>query len=402
MKVIRFLLPIMVVAAGLVGSALLVKFGKKTEPIDPPAIAPLVETIVAELRDHPFTVQAQGNVSAHTEIDLAAEISGKIEWISDALAAGGFFEKGDALVRIEKRDFELAVVSAEAQLAQAKAALAREKAEAAVAVREWNELGKGDASALLKREPQLAQAKAAVNSAEALIEKAKRDLERCVITAPFDGRVERKGVDAGQFVNRGAPLGRLYAVDRAEVRLPIPEEDLAFLDLPLAFQEGDGAERPGPSVRLRATIAGKEQNWTGKIVRTEGRIDSQSRMTYAVAQVMDPYGRKSDIQSMPLAVGLFVSCEVEGRVATDTATLPRRALRNRNEVWTVDADSRLHVRQVDVLRAGRDTVVIGSGLKRGERVCVSSLDAVVDGMKVRLAEPANSQPETRNEQEADQ
>lgn len=385
MKILRVLLPLFVVAAGVVGAALLVKFGRKTRPVDPPEVAPAVETVAVELRDHQFRVRAQGNVSAEVEIDLTAEVAGKIEWVSKAMAAGGFFAKGDDLARIEKRDFELAVVSAEASLIQARAALVREEAEAAVALKEWKELGEGEAGALLKREPQLAQARAAVDAAEAMVEKAKLDLARCVIKAPFDGRVERKVVDAGQFVNRGMPLGRLYSVARAEVRLPIPEEDLAFLELPLAFA-GDQDHETGPAARVIAGPAGREREWKGRIVRTEGRIDPRSRMVYAVARVNDPYGRRTEAgKPDPLAVGLFVDCEIEGRVAKGATVLPRRALRNRDEVWSVDAESRLRVRKVGVLRAGRDEVIIGSELESGERVVVSALDAVTDGMLVRVA-----------------
>ena len=399
MKIIRVLLPILVVAAGLVGSALLVKFGKKTKPVDPPAIAPVVEAVTVELRDHQFMVRAQGNVRAVAEIDLTAEVAGKVEWVSEAMAAGGFFAKGDDLVRIEKRDFELAVVSAEAQLTQVRATLVREEAEAKVALKEWKELGSGEASPLLKREPQLAQARAAEESAKAMVEKAERDLARCVIQAPFDGRVERKAVAAGQFVNRGMSLGRLYSVDRAEVRLPIPEEDLAFLDLPLG-KGAESGEEAGPKANLSGSLGGRFHVWEGRIVRTEGRIDTRSRMIYAVVEVDDPYHRRSKLAvNPPLAVGLFVDCEIEGRTDENTATLPRRALRSRNEVWVVDAEGKLRVRKVVVLRAGREEAVIGSGLKAGERVIVSSLDAVVDGMAVRLAGEELSSADSADEQE---
>ncbi len=385
MKIIRVLLPILVVAAGLVGSALLVKFGKETEPEDPPTIRPVVETVTVELRDHQFVVRAQGNVSAGAEIDLTAEVAGKVEWIAYAMAAGGFFDKGDDLVRIEKRDFELAVVAAEAQLTQARATLVREEAEANVAMKEWQELGSGEASPLLKREPQLAQARAVVDSARAMVEKAERDLARCVVKAPFDGRVERKAVDAGQFVNRGMSLGRLYSVDHAEVRLPIPEEDLAFLELPLAYG-GESVENAGPKATLSGSLGGRFHVWEGSIVRTEGRIDTRSRMIYAVARVDDPYHRRSKpAANPPPAVGLFVDCEIEGRTDENTTALPRRALRSRDEVWVVDAEGRLRLRKVVVLRAGRSHVVVGSGLEAGERVIVSSLDAVVEGMAVRVA-----------------
>jgi RND family efflux transporter MFP subunit len=386
MKFIRFVLPIMVIAAGLAGSALLVKFGRKTQPVDPPSVAPLVETVSVELQDHRFRVRAQGNVAAAAEIDLTAEVSGRVEWVSSSLAAGGFFDEGAELIRLERRDFELALVSARSQLTQFRAALTREEAEAAVALEEWRQLGQGQASPLLRREPQLAQARAAVEAAEAMVEKTERDLARCVIRAPFVGRVERKVVDVGQFVSRGARLGRLYAVDRAEVRLPIPESDLAFLDLPLAFA-ADESRESGPAVRLSGDLAGRRHEWHGSIVRTEGRIDSRNRMIYAVVQVDDPYQRRAQVaERAPLAVGLFVDCEIEGRTTRNAARLPRRALRNRDEVWVVDAEDRLRIRQVEVLRAGREYAVVGSGLRSGERVCVSSLDAVVDGMTVRSAE----------------
>ncbi len=394
MKIVRLLLPVLIVAAGVAGAGLLVKFGKKTTPEEIPFVPPLVEVVEAEPGGHQFHVSAQGSVSARTEIDLVAEVAGRIAWISPSLAAGGFFEKGGDLARIEARDFELAVTAAKAELTQARATLTREEAEAAVAIREWKELGQGDASPLLKREPQLAQARAAVEAAEAAVERGERDLARCVIRAPFAGRVERKGVDVGQYVSRGMSLGRLYSIDVAEVRLPIPAEELAYLDLPLGFRDGD-ASRPGPAVALRAEFAGKVHEWRGRITRTEGRIDTRSRMVYAVAEVDDPYGRATENGNPPLAVGLYVDCEIAGRTVKDASILPRRALRNTDELWVVGPDDRLEVRRVEVLRAGRETVVVGSGVKEGERVCVSSLDAVVNGMRVRVSEEEDQDDQKR-------
>lgn len=389
MKVFRFLIPILVVALGIAGSALLVKHGPKTEPAEIPFVPPLVETVTAVFEDYQFKVHAQGSVSARTEIDLVPEVSGKVASVSASLRAGGFFEKDDELVRIESRDFELGVVGAKAQLAQASALLAREEAEASVAMKEWRELGSGEASPLLKREPQLAQARAAVRAAEAALEQSERDLERCILRAPFAGRVERRSVAAGQFVTRGAPVARLYAVDYAEVRLPLPAGELAYLDLPLEFR-GESKPSPGPAVTLRASFAGRRHEWRGRIVRTEGRIDTRNRMIYAVVQIDDPYGRGGESERPPLAVGLFVDCEIEGKTARNAVALPRRALRNKNELWVIDSEKKLFIRRVEALRAGRDEVIVGSGLEEGDLVCVSSLDTVVNGMTTRLArdEPA--------------
>jgi len=385
MKVIRFLLPLFVVALGVAGSALLVKYGKKTEPEETPFVPPLVEAVTAVSQDYQFKIHAQGAVSARTEIDLVPEVSGKVARVSPSLIAGGFFETGDELVAIESRDFELGVIGAKSQLAQASALLAREEAEASVALKEWKELGSGAASPLLKREPQLAQARAAVRAAEAALEQTERDLARCILRAPFAGRVEHRSVAAGQFVNRGAPVARLYAVDFAEVRLPLPAEDLAYLDLPLAFR-GDARQISGPAVTLRADFAGKQHEWRGQITRTEGRIGVRNRMIYAVVQIDDPYGRSSASDRPPLAVGLYVDCEIEGRIAKDAIALPRRALRGKSELWVIDDEKKLFIRPVEVLRAGRDEVIVGSGLEAGDVVCVSSLDAVVNGMSTRIAD----------------
>jgi RND family efflux transporter MFP subunit len=391
MKVIRFILPILVVALGIAGSALLVKHGPRTEPEAIPFVPPLVETATAAFQDYQFKIHAHGSVSARTEIDLVPEVSGKVARVSDSLTAGGFFEKGDELVTIESRDFELGMIGAKSQLAQASAALAREEAEASVALKEWKQLGAGEASPLLKREPQLAQAHAAVRAAEAALEQSERDLARCVLRAPFAGRVELRSVAAGQFVNRGAPVARLYAVDFAEVRLPLPAEELAFLDLPLEFR-GESKRASEPTVTLRAKFAGKQHEWQGRIVRTEGRIDTRNRMIYAVVQIDDPYGRSGASDRPPLAVGLFVECEIEGKTVKNSVVLPRRALRNKDELWVIDNEKRLNIRRVEVLRAGRDEVIVGSGLDAGDLVCVSSLDAVVNGMSTRLAgdEPAKT------------
>jgi multidrug efflux pump subunit AcrA (membrane-fusion protein) len=215
-------------------------------------------------------------------------------------------------------------------------------------------------------------------------------------------RTER--VDVGQFVSRGVAIATLYAVDYAEVRLPIPDRELAYVDLPLAYRPQAGSEagtepaaaEDGSAVRLHAEFAGREHVWTGRIVRTEGEIDPKSRMVHAVARVEDPYARAAGSERPPLAVGLFVEAEILGRSVDAAVTLPRAALR-RDEagpgepardgyfVLVVDEESRLEFRPVEVLRSEREQVVIGDGLTAGERVCVSPLRAPVDGMRVRVA-----------------
>jgi hypothetical protein len=180
-----------------------------------------------------------------------------------------------------------------------------------------------------------------------------------------------------------------------EIRLPIPDEELAFLDLPLDYRGSDpqsgsdvtGDDADGPSVLLRARFAGRDHTWQGRVVRTEGQIDPGTRMVHVVVEVPDPYGRGADADRPPLAVGLFVEAEIRGRVAPDVAVLPRRALRGEDRVWLVDAAGRLRARQIEVLRTERERVLVAGGLEVGEQVVVSPLSTPVEGMRVQALRP---------------
>ena len=225
---------------------------------------------------------------------------------------------------------------------------------------------------------------ASANLADARIalEQAEWDLARIEITAPFEGRVREESVDVGQFVSRGAAIASIYATDYAEIRLPIADDQLAYLRLP---NMREANEDEGPAVRLRARFAGMEHEWMGRVVRTEGEIDPRSRMVHVVARVEHPYRTDEDAGDAraPLAVGLFVQAEIEGPVLEDVIVVPRYAMRDDSHVLVVDAENRLRTRSVEVLRIDRDDVLIRSDLAAGERICVSPIQIVVEGMQVK-------------------
>jgi multidrug efflux pump subunit AcrA (membrane-fusion protein) len=135
-------------------------------------------------------------------------------------------------------------------------------------------------------------------------------------------------------------------------------------------------------VRLHAKFAGGEHVWSGTVVRTEGEIDPESRMVHVVARVEAPYAREEAAGRPPLAVGLFVRAEIEGREVHGVVVLPRAAVHQNDRVWVVDAEGRLRERTVDVLRSIQDEVVVAGGLRSGERVVVSPLETAVEGMAV--------------------
>lgn len=429
-KSLKILLPLLVVAAGAVGAVLLVKAAPEAETVEPSTPPPLVRVIEVERRDLRLDVTTQGTVSPHTEATLVAQVGGRIVEVAPSFAEGGVFREGDVLVRIDPTDYELAVSQAGARVAQAETALARTEAEAAVAREEWEEIhaadggGSGEPNPLAVREPQLAEARAALESARAQLEQARVNLERTTVEAPFDGRVRAKEADVGQSVSPGTPLGRVFGTDYAEVRLPVPVAQLAYLDLDLT-----GAMSDGPETALTADLAGARRTWPARIVRTAGAIDADTRMLGLVARVDRPYGNRpgepAAVAGAPLPMGLFVDATIAGRPAEDVIVLPRSALRERPEAsgdrirggrtrdpvaegpeegalgagsprqWAHvlvvdpadgDGPDRLRFRRVRLLRLEGERALISEGLEEGERVAVSPMDAPVDGMAVQVTE----------------
>lgn len=379
----RYILPVVILlVAGIAAFAIFISKPAPETRI-PEFKPPLVRVHTVEVGEVQLTVHSQGTVAPRTESQLVPEVSGRVLRVSPAFVVGGFFEEGDSLLEIDPYDYRQALVQARSRVAQARLRLAQEEAEAEVARREWDELGGGEATPLTLREPQVEDARATLQAAEAGLEQTQRDLDRTVVRAPYAGRLRDKKVDRGQYVTRGSPVATLYSVEAAEVRLPLPDSELAFLDLPLDYR-GEDSAHSGPEVILHAEFGGTVHRWAGRVVRTEGEIDARSRMVHVVAQVEDPYGRKGD--RPPLAVGMFVQADLHGHVARDVVALPREALHPGDVIWTVDAGDRLHFRDVEVFRTESDRVLISAGLESGQRVCLSSMEAATDGMRVRVSE----------------
>jgi multidrug efflux system membrane fusion protein len=377
-------LPVAVVTVGLALAGGLVTIRPGVATHRPPKLAPLVQVVRAEPESVHLSIHTQGSVAPRTESDLIAEVSGRITWVSPSLAAGGFLEEGEPLLRVDARDYEVAAARAEAALTRAESqlALAERPQERS---RNLTKRGVASSAALDDAENAARVAEANRLEAEAALTQARNDLERTSLHAPFQGRVRAKHVDVGQFINRGAPVARIYAVDYAEVRLPIPDEAAAFVELPIDYRD-EGADGRQPEVVLTAEFGGREHRWSGRIVRTEGELDPRTRMIHAVARIEDPYGRGEEPERPPLAVGLFVEAEIQGRRVDGIYSLPRSALRSGDRVVVVDGESRAHLRRVELLRRMPDRVLIRSGLEPGERVVISPLALTVEGMRVEVDE----------------
>ena len=372
----RIGLPIAIIVVGFGLAAALLRTGPSITPQAPVAKSPLVRAVTVQPADFEFEATARGTVMPRSETELIAEVSGRVIELSQSLVTGGFFKEDDVLLRIDPLDYEIALEQASAQVQRATSELATASKNYE---RQRNLSKRQSTSESLEDDARnrLQMAEAAQREARARLASAERDLERTVVKAPYDGRVRTEQVDLGQFLNRGSRLARLYAIDAAEVRLPIKDDELAFLNISL--RDGSAWEKR-PSVSLSAEFAGAVHRWTGEIVRTEGELDPKTRMIQLVASVADPYRAGTT----PLPVGLFVDAVITGGVQPNIVRLPRGAMVSPSEVYLVDSSERLVRRTVNVLRSQGDFVYINDGLLRGDRVCLSRLATAMPGMKVRV------------------
>lgn len=364
--------------------------------MDRPAV--LVEVLDATPTDVNFTVDGQGNVMPKRTTNLVAQVSGRVVELSDKFVNGGFFERGEVLLKIDPADYQVALQSAQAQLAQAKASLAEESARAQVAREEWESLQMGEIPALGIREPQVAAAVANVQSAEAGVARAQRDLERTEIKAPFDGLLQDKSVDLGQYVSMNSQVGTLMGTEVAEIRVPLSDRDLAYLNLP----DRNTPASEYPLVEVHSSIAGERQRWLGRMVRSEGILDSSSRVIYGVVEIDDPYNQDGQTHPTPLRFGRFAQLSIEGSKASGVFEVPRYALTTTGKLWIVDEERRLQSRDVNILRADDNLLYINGGLNRGDKVVLTQLANALPSMKVRLpGDPVPKQLEQPTNPNAD-
>ncbi len=373
------LLPILILVVGGLGMRGLRGLRAEPDRQPRPRVVPSVEVQTVRLAAHRLVVRTQGTVSPRTSSRLVAEVGGRVVRVSDHFRPGSFFEEGDTLLVLDDRDLRVTLAQAQEALVAAQLRLALEDQERSVAAQEWESFEGGPPSDLVLRRPQLASARAAVASAQTLVDKARRDLDRSRLVAPYDGRIRSKNVDLGDVLAPGTVAATVYAVDYAEIRLPIPDSDLAYLDLPLGFRAQPRDH--GPRVVLRCNFAQREGQWEGFIERSEAEIDSRTRMVHLVARVADPYGRNTGTTT-PLAVGMFVQAEILGR-EVEGIRIPTAALRPDSTVLVVDAQDRIDIREVEVLQRGRRDTILAGGLEDGERICLSPLSAVVEAMRVQ-------------------
>jgi RND family efflux transporter MFP subunit len=392
-KALKLIVPIVVLIAGVAAAALIASARKVPPRAERPPLGPLVEVMATEVADVPVTITGHGEVVPKVAVDVVPQVSGKVVSVSPSLVAGGFFRAGETLVAVEPRDYELAVERAQAAVARSRVTLQREEAEAEVARQEWDQLHPGEEppSGLVVREPQIRQAQAELEAAKADLAVAELNLERTRISIPFDGVVVSENVDVGQFVTMGARLAQVYGTDTVEVRVPLGSREITWFDVP---SRSGGA---GSKAEVSTTFGGSTSTWPARITRMEAQVDQGSRMVHVVAEVARPYDATDERPA--LLPGTFVDVTIYGRTIAGVVEVPRYAVHEGDQVWVYD-DGVMDIREVEIARADRERSLISGGLENGELVVLTSLDAVTDGMALRIADgndgsiqaPADGEP----------
>jgi RND family efflux transporter MFP subunit len=350
---------------------------------------------VKNIKASPYSIKIEsyGIVQPRTQSMLVAQVSGEISYISDSLRDGGFFEKDQILLRIDARDYNAEVKIAEASLLSAQQALVEEQARSKQALADWERLGSGGKPGdLVLRKPQLASQQANVLSAQANLEKAKLSLERTEIVAPFSGRVLNKKVDIGQVVSNNAQLAEIFATDTVEIRLPINNKDLAFIDLPEVYQTGEKTNQ-NSVVKFSSDLIGS-QNWQGKLVRTEGAINNISQQLYVVAQIDSPYSSPVSGQN-PIKIGQYVSATIQGLEVNNALVIPNNAIYQGSYVYVLNDASELLRKDIELAWQGETESLVASGLSNEERLVITPLGQVSSGTQVAILGEEKRQPQGR-------
>lgn len=409
-KKLKKLAPI-AIFGGLALIAMVIKLNPPAAPQRPAFSGPtmVVDTVPILPRDYQIKLESYGTIQPQVQTTLIAQVGGQIISVNPNVRNGGFFSKGDILASIDARDYEADVQIAEAILMDARQALAEAEARSNQAKEDWERLGnEGDAPALVLKEPQLQAARARIASAESTLRKAELSLERTNIIAPFDGRILRKHADIGQVVSNNAPLADIYATDYVEIRLPIRNRDLGFIDLPETYRFGEGAKEVG-GVRILSQFA-DGGSWDARLVRTEGAIDATARQLHVIAQIDNPFDRQNDDKS-PLKIGQYVAATLDGKTITDAIVIPNNAIYQGAYVYIVE-DGILQRREIEIDWQNDVDALVADGLSPGDALVTTPLGQVSSGIRVsvtgemgnnrelRGGTPGNGRPGARPEGEA--
>jgi RND family efflux transporter MFP subunit len=383
---LRICLPVLVLGCGVYGAVKLVKsrpVAKKNTKKNPP---PLVETMLAAMTEEPIKVHAFGTVIPAQQIQVQAEVSGRLISLSRHLIPGGRFQKGESILHLDRRNYDFQVTQQKANVERAKLDLATEEGRKAIAIKEWSLLNKGrkqDSSnnPLALRIPHIQSALASVDSAKSALDQAKLNAQRTELTAPFNALVLEESVDRGQLINSQTKIATLVGTDQFLVRVSIPVSQLSSIALP------DARGNKGSSVTVIQNKGdGQTSSRKGQVIRMLADLDPSGRMARLLIAIDRPMSTQNADGSplLPLFLGSFVKVVINGKSLKQVVRVPRKALRKNDSIWVVSKTLTLENRDVQIAWRNKNTLLISSGLKAGDKIITSRLATPVISMPLRI------------------
>ena len=346
---------------------------------DPVEELPPPDVIIEILTPKDFQVQisSNGTTTPFTQTVLTAEVGGEVIYRSKKFAEGASVIEGEILAKIDDTDLQLQYKNALLQLANAEVQYSLQLAEAEVAKEAWDKIGDGVASDLTLKKPQLKQAEAFLEVAKAQVSSAAKKLNKTEIIAPYAGRIQNVNIDLGTTIIPGQPVGAMYTSSEIEITLAVKDNDLQFLSIPMDGRKLNPSEQA--SVVIESFYKGKTQSWKGKLERVDGVIDPVTRMINLIAVFKNDF-IESDKPNLP--IGLFVEAKIDGITLKNIFEIPINSISEDNEVYIVDKDNQLELRELTILKKYSEFVIIKDGLKAGERIVTSKLSTASNGIKV--------------------
>lgn len=380
--ILQLILPVAVIAGGVLIAQWFIYTRAEPQKADVQNPPVLVETLVARLTHEWVTVRGAGLVTPEKAIELRPEVNGRVIEQSPKLIPGGFFEKGEIIVKIDPRDYEYALEQRKAEVERATFALKEEEGRQVIAEREWKLLGDQISSTeagkeLALRQPQQRTARAALAAAESALQAAALALERTVIRAPFNAFVREEFVDPGQLVSPQTSIARLVGTDKVWVQAKIPVSELAYIHIP------DVNSATGSKAMIVHESSGLQKE--GRVIRLLGHLEPATREATVLIEVEDPFDRErqNPSRSIPLLVDMYVHAHIEGESLGDVVVVPRAAVHEGDVVWIMNEKNELEIREVEVVRERITESLIGSGIREGEMIVLSNIATPLPGMKLQ-------------------
>lgn len=352
----------------------------------------LVEVIYLKPVDISAHIKSYGTVIPYRSQTLASRVSSQIITLSKDLIPGSIVKKGELLVTLDPTDYELILKEKEASVANAKLTLQTELENQKSAQYDFSIFKQNvtpEQKEYLLRYPHIKAAKANLKSQEASYEKAKSDLKRCKIYAPFDAVVLDVAVAAGDTVSSSKTLATLAKTEAFWIKVALSPAKLKGIDIP------NYNAKNGSNATIRHDFWDQNTlSLNGKVQSIEKVLDEKSKMAYLLIRVNDPLLLTTHQKHQkPLLLNGFVSIDIEGKRMCNVLRIPLNVLHHNDTVWILQENHTLHIQKVTKVWQDEKYVYLpAKTLKANESLITTFLETPIEGMPLRTQSKIDRKP----------